>query len=61
MAGNSRFLRGGSWLPLPRFCRSAEHDRTNSRYRSGAMGFRVVRVPGTPQKKRNKRTTRNVK
>ncbi|MBU6228581.1 MAG: formylglycine-generating enzyme family protein [Cyanobacteria bacterium REEB459] len=43
-AGDSSFriLRGGSWVSLPRFCRSAYRDYNLPDYRSRGNGFRVV-------------------
>ena len=36
-------LRGGSWISSPELMRSAERDAYNGYYRTGVMGFRVVR------------------
>ena len=43
-----RLLRGGSWLNLPRVCRSAhrDHDQPGNAYLS--VGFRVVCLPQGP-------------
>jgi formylglycine-generating enzyme required for sulfatase activity len=38
----SRVLRGGSWLDVPSFCRSAVRYNYNPEYRSYYVGFRVV-------------------
>ena len=38
---NPKLLRGGSWVPYPRDCRSANRDRSSPAYRSYDLGFRV--------------------
>jgi formylglycine-generating enzyme required for sulfatase activity len=39
-----RVLRGGSWVNIPRYCRSATRDFSEAGSRSCYMGFRVVCV-----------------
>ncbi|MFM7406260.1 MAG: formylglycine-generating enzyme family protein [Cuspidothrix sp.] len=39
-------LRGGSWLTLPQYCRSASRIDDNRDYRLNLIGFRVVCVVG---------------
>ena len=39
---DSRVLRGGSWIYIPRLCRSASRDYYLPGYRSSGVGFRVV-------------------
>jgi formylglycine-generating enzyme required for sulfatase activity len=39
-----RLIRGGSWLNLPRYLRSASRDRAATDYRSDYLGFRVGRT-----------------
>ena len=40
-----RVLRGGSWVSLARYCRSAYRDYNLPNYRSRGNGFRVLWVP----------------
>ncbi|MCC5666050.1 SUMF1/EgtB/PvdO family nonheme iron enzyme [Nostoc sp. CHAB 5784] len=42
----NRLLRGGSWLSLPRNCRSAFRNSFARGYRRSSVGFRVVVVRG---------------
>jgi formylglycine-generating enzyme required for sulfatase activity len=44
----TRLLRGGSWLFLPSFCRSACRERYLADVVSGSVGFRVVYLPQGP-------------
>jgi formylglycine-generating enzyme required for sulfatase activity len=47
--GQYRVLRGGSWLIIPRDCRSANRLWINPDYRYNIVGFRVAAwVPRTP-------------
>ncbi len=39
---NARLVRGGSWYHLGVYCRSANRLFVSPKYRSGAIGFRVV-------------------
>ena len=43
--GAEHLLRGGSWLNVPMFCRSAERYGYNPDDRNKDIGFRVVLVP----------------
>jgi formylglycine-generating enzyme required for sulfatase activity len=43
-----RLLRGGSWLDLPRYCRSAFRNRTLPVDAGSFIGFRVVCLPQDP-------------
>lgn len=42
-SGDRRVLRGGSWLNLGRFCRSAYRNSYDPSYRSNGIGFRLAR------------------
>jgi formylglycine-generating enzyme required for sulfatase activity len=42
---SDRVLRGGSWIDLPRYCRSAFRDHYSPAYRDDNLGFRVVSFP----------------
>lgn len=42
LTGQIKILRGGSWLNLPRLCRSADRDSNRSGFLNDAVGFRVV-------------------
>jgi formylglycine-generating enzyme required for sulfatase activity len=44
----SRRLRGGSWLVIPRYCRSAHRGHDLPDYANGSVGFRVVCLPQGP-------------
>jgi formylglycine-generating enzyme required for sulfatase activity len=44
----ARLLRGGSWVNLPRFCRSAYRVRYHPGGRYGNCGFRVCCLPQDP-------------
>ena len=44
----SRLLRGGSWVNIPRLCRSAVRDHDQPDYASFNVGFRVVCLPQGP-------------
>jgi formylglycine-generating enzyme required for sulfatase activity len=44
--GDSRVLRGGSWVNVPRGCRSAHRVDNPRAHRHGDIGFRVVLRPG---------------
>ncbi|MFM9103621.1 MAG: formylglycine-generating enzyme family protein, partial [Cyanobium sp.] len=44
----SRLLRGGSWIIIPRFCRSAHRNRLQPDDASNLVGFRVVCLPQDP-------------
>ena len=44
----SRLLRGGSWVSIPRYCRSAFRDHDRPVYASFDVGFRVVCLPQGP-------------
>ena len=44
-SANRRVLRGGSWLGVPRLCRSAFRNNYDRADRSGCFGFRVVLRP----------------
>jgi formylglycine-generating enzyme required for sulfatase activity len=44
----TRLLRGGSWLGLPRLCRSACRFRLGPVYADDGVGFRVVCLPQGP-------------
>jgi formylglycine-generating enzyme required for sulfatase activity len=41
---SNRVVRGGSWVNLPRFLRSASRLRWNAAYRSSGLGFRLART-----------------
>jgi formylglycine-generating enzyme required for sulfatase activity len=45
MAQISRLVRGGSWLDLPVYCRSAYRGNYRPAYSDDLVGFRVVRIP----------------
>ncbi len=40
-----RLLRGGSWIDIPRYCRSASRSCSLPAYRYGFIGFRVCCLP----------------
>jgi formylglycine-generating enzyme required for sulfatase activity len=42
---SGKILRGGSWLDLPGYCRSAYRNRVNSDVQISFIGFRVVYAP----------------
>ncbi|MEO1183162.1 MAG: formylglycine-generating enzyme family protein, partial [Cyanobacteria bacterium J06636_28] len=41
----NRVLRGGSWLNIPEYCRSARRYLVTPVYRDSTLGFRVVSAP----------------
>ena len=45
-AGKDRVNRGGSWGSRARYCRSAFRNRNLPGYRSGHVGFRLVKTAG---------------
>jgi formylglycine-generating enzyme required for sulfatase activity len=45
---NYRVLRGGSWVNIPAFLRSANRGRSTPDYRSGSGGFRLESPVGDP-------------
>jgi formylglycine-generating enzyme required for sulfatase activity len=45
---STRLLRGGSWLGVPRNCRSACRDHGQPGYANSGVGFRVVCLPQGP-------------
>ena len=49
-SGSIRVLRGGSWYGSARFCRSASRGRGAPGYRLRSFGFRLVFLPGQPDK-----------
>jgi formylglycine-generating enzyme required for sulfatase activity len=42
-SGSLRVYRGGSWLGIARYCRSANRLRNTPEYRDSSLGFRVLR------------------
>jgi formylglycine-generating enzyme required for sulfatase activity len=44
-ADNTRVLRGGSWLALPKYCRAAFRAWANADYVDNSRGFRLILVP----------------
>ena len=46
--GNTRLLRGGSWVSLPRYCRSACRNHGQPGNAFNRVGFRVVCLPQGP-------------
>ena len=42
-AGSYRVRRGGSWVNLPHYCRSASRDNRVPSDRNDGLGFRVAR------------------
>jgi len=44
----SRVVRGGSWVNIPRYLRSAKRGSNGPDYRSGLVGFRVARTLSAP-------------
>ncbi|MFN9487655.1 MAG: formylglycine-generating enzyme family protein, partial [Cyanobacteriota bacterium] len=46
--GKQRLLRGGSWLSLPRLCRSAFRFHFRPDFALNPFGFRVVCLPQGP-------------
>jgi formylglycine-generating enzyme required for sulfatase activity len=43
-----KLMRGGCWLNLPWYCRSAYRLKLRPGFRSGHYGFRVVREKARP-------------
>jgi formylglycine-generating enzyme required for sulfatase activity len=43
-SGSSRVIRGGSWLLVAGYCRSAFRRRRGPGYRNGILGFRLARL-----------------
>jgi len=48
-SGQLRVMRGGSWDSSPRHCRSAYRNNAPASLAEASIGFRVCRLPGTPQ------------
>jgi len=44
-SGSFRVVRGGSWLSLPRDCRSANRNDYSPDDRNSNVGFRLVLLP----------------
>jgi formylglycine-generating enzyme required for sulfatase activity len=44
----TRLLRGGSWVSIPGFCRSAYRARNRPDFADSFVGFRVVCLPQGP-------------
>ena len=41
-AGSNRVIRGGGWINVARYCRSADRIRIAPSYRSSNLGFRLA-------------------
>jgi hypothetical protein len=48
-SGQLRVMRGGSWGSSSRHCRSAYRNNAPASLAEASIGFRVCRLPGTPQ------------
>ena len=44
-SGSDRVLRGGSWVHIAQYCRSADRDSFGPDYRYYNIGFRLALVP----------------